>query len=531
MIIIFITLYHNVSKFSHLCSITMQSTDRADGKVPRPPSEFIEFGLKFLWQGDLNGYCTVTTFSNELNQKRNKGAWNEYHAVTKHNGKGKHNVKFICHNAKYSPFFAYEERMVKGEKLTCVCAKIRFEATFEQAKVTTDSSPTMAIPLKPVAITRKALPSINDLFAFEPNITQQSIFDAMRGNDLSNFRGNDLQYRLRKEHLQGLYFNNYQTLVKIGVEAARKMFLDNYNGDVKEMAKQEETTTTCVGMALLGEEAIKNVKEGTYAPPSHVEESIVQQVKASAENDIFVGYKVRSESEAHMTVRGHMSEGVLENMLISTGIQRSDFKTGYQLKEARENSLQKDEKFGGAVDILFDTPQIINGRSIKWIECKALIVPELSNEDKVNALVKQIQKYTESYGEGAIYWYKHGFSQSIADIFNKAGINVVHMTDIKNRPKIVPVQGVAQTVYPMYPSGVRTSNGSRFQSHTDIYAMLPVQTISQTPYLVRNTTSEARSMRPMQMLPSSGKVLGGEDTSVKSLDEMRAARLVRLGNL
>jgi hypothetical protein len=399
--------------------------------------------------------------------------------------------------------------LLQLSKLACVCAKIRLEATFEQAEVSTSSSPTMAIHLKPVAKTQEAYPSINDLFTFEPNITNQSIVDAKRGNakfGLSHFRGNDLQFGLRKQYLQGLYFNNYQKIVKIGVEAAMKQYLDNYNGDVNEMAKQEVITTTYVGMALLGEEAIKFVKEGRYEPPSHVEESIVQQVKASAKNDKFVGYKVRSESEAHMTECGNKSESALQNKLISRGIQRSDFKTGNELKEARDNLLQKDERFGGAVDILFDTPQIINGRSIMWIECKALIVPELSNEDKVNALVKQIQKYTESYGEGAIYWYKLGFSQSIADIFNNAGINVVHMTDIENQPKILPMQGFAQRAYPtcMYQSSVRTINGSRFLSRTDKFAVLPVQAISQTPDLVPNTASEERRMRSMQMLPSSG---------------------------
>ena len=77
-------------------------------------------------------------------------------------------------------------------------------------------------------------------------------------------------------------------------------------------------------------------------------------------------------------------------------------------------------------DILFHEPIKINGRTVKWLDSKkCLLLPGVSSKQEVDKGIRQMAKYTDQFGPGAILWLKSGFCQSIVD---KMGQNVAHFT-------------------------------------------------------------------------------------------------------
>ena len=73
---------------------------------------------------------------------------------------------------------------------------------------------------------------------------------------------------------------------------------------------------------------------------------------------------------------------------------------------------QKVDKSKGTPDILFKTPIYINGRLISWLECKAYYASAMILRDKtcknppIRKVSKQIARYTEEYGDGAIIFLR-----------------------------------------------------------------------------------------------------------------------------
>ena len=92
--------------------------------------------------------------------------------------------------------------------------------------------------------------------------------------------------------------------------------------------------------------------------------------------------------------------------------------------QTQEQQLQDDHNTNCTPDILFVQSIVINGQKLFWMESKyCLVVHDLSPQMMVHKLVKQVKKYTATFGAGAILWTKCGFARSLQDfLFREYGV-------------------------------------------------------------------------------------------------------------
>ena len=134
-----------------------------------------------------------------------------------------------------------------------------------------------------------------------------------------------------------------------------------------------------------------------------------------AKNDSIGGHRVACQ-DTHLQ-RGTDGESMLAKALDAAGVPISSYKTESQQVAAEFVSQERGKR--ATPDVLFNAPIEIQGVSVKWIEVKnKLLIPGVSSEDELASYDKQIERYIERFGAGAVVWATKnaphtGFCQTI----------------------------------------------------------------------------------------------------------------------
>jgi hypothetical protein len=149
----------------------------------------------------------------------------------------------------------------------------------------------------------------------------------------------------------------------------------------------------------------------------------LQTIEAS-KKDYISGVRCHnSQGQATSADRGDIGESELEEALLRAGVPKSAFLTQRDIVE-REFAGQKSGS-RATPDIIFNKPIQIEGRQVGWIDAKnKLLLPDVSSPKELERFEKQVGRYVERYGPGAILWTKAGFSSSIV----KLHPSVAHFT-------------------------------------------------------------------------------------------------------
>ena len=132
--------------------------------------------------------------------------------------------------------------------------------------------------------------------------------------------------------------------------------------------------------------------------------------------DYITGYTCKSRDTGHVVeaqehaqrldVRSRTGENRLVNDLGMAGYPPNLYRT--------EEQVIGDGETEATPDVLFNDPQTIRGKQVKWIDAKsACVIPGVTPERVITALRAQVEKYVERYGPGAILWTKCGFCKDV----------------------------------------------------------------------------------------------------------------------
>ena len=201
----------------------------------------------------------------------------------------------------------------------------------------------------------------------------------------------------------------------------------------KTRAKEYNVTTTHFGKFLVGRTAIDNVIDGASrhnvadGTESSGDERISQRIaqetvqKVEDGDDTLTKLELKSRNTGHPPCAGEdvraqkacgsALERMLEEDLRRAG--KSNFTTEQERWAEEIESRPKGER--ATPDILFDAPQIICGREIRWIDAKNFCcVPGVTTYYREKA--DKVRKYVDRFGPGAILWGpKYGYCDGTFD--------------------------------------------------------------------------------------------------------------------
>jgi hypothetical protein len=178
-----------------------------------------------------------------------------------------------------------------------------------------------------------------------------------------------------------------------------------------EVARMRNMTTTGVAIVAFGMWAAggEDPDDGDFNGVDDPDDRKLIVSTVSELKDYIEGHlRPNSLSRTMTDTAGRRGESKLENALQEAHVDPSTYKTEDQQLEDPEFEMGT-----CTPDVLFNDPIMIHGRKVKWIECKnKLLIPGLSTGSECNCYDKQIARYTEKYGPGAVFW-GHGFSSGI----------------------------------------------------------------------------------------------------------------------
>jgi len=195
----------------------------------------------------------------------------------------------------------------------------------------------------------------------------------------------------------------------------------------RHKAIELNVTTTDLGRALAGSSYIKsaidernrNTSDVTHLPDTDDCDNrrlIAKATVLCSHDDYITGYTCKSRDTGHVVEaqeharrlhdRSRRGENRLVEDLRKAGHPPNSYKT--------EAQLTKDVVPEATPDVLFDELQIIRGKQVNWIDAKnAGDIPGVTPERVMEALRRQVEKYVERFGPGAILWTKCGFCKDV----------------------------------------------------------------------------------------------------------------------
>ena len=178
----------------------------------------------------------------------------------------------------------------------------------------------------------------------------------------------------------------------------------------KTLAKALNITTTGLGIAVFGWWVIKPKGESNSEDPNGVNDpairsAIAETVRELTKKDRIEGNFCRDSSNRRYTDRvGALLDEEIIRDLSDAGVRRNTYRTEGEQTDS-----------SATPDILLNEEITIQGRRVRWIECKnKLLIPGLSSGREVTSYDKQIKKYVENFGPGAVLW-KKGFCEDIME--------------------------------------------------------------------------------------------------------------------
>lgn len=196
---------------------------------------------------------------------------------------------------------------------------------------------------------------------------------------------------------------------------------------LRDLADDLNVTTTDLGRALAGysnvstaiDERNRNTLDVTHLPDTDDCDNrrlIAKATVVCSHDDYITGYTCKSRDTGHVVEaqeharrlddRSRRGENRLEEDLRKAGYPPNSYKT--------EEQLTKDGEPEATPDVLFNEPQTIRGKRVKWIDAKnACDIPGVTPERVMEALRRQVEKYVERFGPGAILWTKCGFCKDV----------------------------------------------------------------------------------------------------------------------
>lgn len=204
----------------------------------------------------------------------------------------------------------------------------------------------------------------------------------------------------------------------------RQDLLDN-PGTLPNIAREYNVTTTDLARLMAGKDCFKAaIEEHVDSEARRAEDSSavrrVQEAIAARDSDHYTAYRLQTRDyslkPAAMSDSANRAEETLYRQLRQAGLAF--------LTEEQQMPAEYAEKVGTercVPDARFETPTLINGHKVNWIDAKGgLCVPGLSPKSMFVSLQHQIARYTERFGPGAIYWHKGFFTECLKDQCNNA---------------------------------------------------------------------------------------------------------------
>jgi hypothetical protein len=207
---------------------------------------------------------------------------------------------------------------------------------------------------------------------------------------------------------------------------------------LKEVARELNMTTTNLGFILAGRTIMDRVideqidadhvqRHGKEMWREKADSSDYERRRAIAietvdcsTHDLVTGYQCKSRSLGHSRESGlhgkkwkeagKQGESRLERDLRVAGIpfttEAQDVEEEFATREAGDRATP---------DVRFPKPQMILGKEVNWMEAKrAVNIPGVSPAQKLERIQKQLEKYVERFGPGAVLWTKCGFCEDVA---------------------------------------------------------------------------------------------------------------------
>lgn len=224
---------------------------------------------------------------------------------------------------------------------------------------------------------------------------------------------------LIKERQKGLAEINKEKLYSFSLDKRHE--LRRQDKDLRDLSRELNVTTTDLGRYLAGKRAFKKAINATCVAE---EDNDVDDDDGDADDpcktkwaeecirygqeDKLTGYKLQTKHADAMPSKIQKAGDDGERRLYDT---LSD--VGCQFKKDNQQEVSQP---GGYPDALLESPIIWAGRKIHWIDAKAaLTVPSLSPPQIVSTLERQVARYTEAHGPGALFWALDAFSTTMVE--------------------------------------------------------------------------------------------------------------------
>jgi hypothetical protein len=215
---------------------------------------------------------------------------------------------------------------------------------------------------------------------------------------------------------------------------------------LKDIAVRYTVTTTDLAIVMVGaavlRAAIDNIGEGEISKnDSTAALRRAHEAVLCGGDDRLTSFKLRSRDFSlvpeRFTASGEEGESILEQDLRAARIL---FKNDPE--QVAKEFAETPSGSRAVPDALLESPLRLFGKDIHWIDAKnALMIPGLTPAEHLDRLEKQMRKYTERFGSGAILWTRGFFSPQIAHNLpsevlhlRRDGMPVVQLRSAKAKP-------------------------------------------------------------------------------------------------
>jgi hypothetical protein len=220
---------------------------------------------------------------------------------------------------------------------------------------------------------------------------------------------------------------------------------------LKEMANKYKVTTTQLGKLLAGDDAFHQAIDAYAEAQAGEVSAAVVDTGAADSTDADVVERLRRRAWAEEAIRLRDDDTLTSGMLKSPNhnlvhanhtragaigediLQEALKRAGVAFTTDRENAREEFQDDVVALpDVKLNTPLELCGRQIHWIEAKNIAcAPSLLPDWQWNKIKRQLDKYTEKFGPGAVLWTR----QVLCAAHAEAAPDVLHLTPIHDPPK------------------------------------------------------------------------------------------------
>lgn len=224
---------------------------------------------------------------------------------------------------------------------------------------------------------------------------------------------------LLRERQKGAAYHNIEDLyAKFKSNPEYRATLLAESTPLQQLARNLNVTTTDLVIALVGSQKVREIVDEIaearedQLSSGHETARVLEAIEC-IDKDYFTSYKLKSRNYSmqtgNMLQAGTKGESDLQRDLRQNNIA---FKTQEECV-AREYAEQAPGE-RATPDALLTTPVWIMDKEVRWIEAKnCVMLPGITPPSILEDLEKQVAKYVERFGPGAILWTKCGFSPDI----------------------------------------------------------------------------------------------------------------------